>query len=51
MNIENIQQEFFSLFDKIKKERDPIYNAMVDFNIVKSLIERMGFLIFNVAWR
>ncbi|AAW70784.1 hypothetical protein EJB10_03145 [Wolbachia endosymbiont of Brugia malayi] len=40
MNIENIQQEFFPLFDKIKKEGDPIYNARVGFNIVKSLIER-----------
>lgn len=32
-------QEFFPLFDKIKKEDDPIYNARVDFNTVKFLIE------------
>jgi len=30
-------QEIFPLFDKIKKEDDPIYNARVDFNTVKFL--------------
>ncbi|MCM1001684.1 hypothetical protein [Wolbachia pipientis] len=49
MNAENIQQEhiyneriqeFFPLFDKTKKENDPIYNARVGFNTVKFLIER-----------
>ncbi|MFP3035663.1 MAG: hypothetical protein ACEY3A_01275 [Wolbachia sp.] len=48
MNAENIQQEhiyneriqeFFPLFDKAKKENDPIYNARVGFNTVKFLIE------------
>ncbi|MFP3032907.1 MAG: hypothetical protein ACEY3M_17945, partial [Wolbachia sp.] len=33
-------QEFFPLFDKIKKEDDLIYNARVDFNTVKFLTER-----------
>ncbi|MCX3065632.1 hypothetical protein [Wolbachia endosymbiont of Drosophila pseudotakahashii] len=32
-------QEIFPLFDKIKKEDDPIYNARVDFNTVKFLIK------------
>ncbi|NUY39466.1 hypothetical protein GO684_02015 [Wolbachia endosymbiont of Litomosoides brasiliensis] len=40
INIENIQQEFFPLFDKVKRECDPIHNARVSFNIAKSLIER-----------
>ncbi|MDG7055281.1 MAG: hypothetical protein LJD31_01870 [Wolbachia endosymbiont of Menacanthus eurysternus] len=48
MNTESIQQEhiyneriqeFFPLFDKAKKENDPIYNARVGFNTVKFLIE------------
>nr|WP_264378103.1 hypothetical protein [Wolbachia endosymbiont (group A) of Volucella inflata] len=30
-------QEIFPLFDKIRKEDDPIYNARVDFNTVKFL--------------
>ncbi|WP_264736124.1 hypothetical protein [Wolbachia endosymbiont (group A) of Rhinocyllus conicus] len=48
MNTNNIQQkhiynervqEFFPLFDEIKKEDDLIYNVRVDFNIVKFLTE------------
>ncbi|WP_353270275.1 hypothetical protein [Wolbachia endosymbiont (group A) of Myopa testacea] len=48
MNTNNIQQkhiynervqEFFPLFDEIKKEDDLIYNVRVDFNTVKFLIE------------
>ncbi|WP_264328621.1 hypothetical protein [Wolbachia endosymbiont (group A) of Andrena hattorfiana] len=48
MNTNNIQQkhiynervqEFFSLFDEIKKEDDLIYNVRVDFNTVKFLTE------------
>ncbi|WMT84809.1 hypothetical protein NMD99_02115 [Wolbachia endosymbiont of Listronotus oregonensis] len=48
MNTNNIQQkhiynervqEFFPLFDEIKKEDDLIYNVRVDFNTVKFLTE------------